>query len=230
MLLPNPMFDPQNLQIVVTADGSHSLRLPDMDESYHSTHGALAESRHVFIKNGLQAWLAVNRQAREVHILEYGFGTGLNALLTCLLDTPVSLVYHSLENHPLPASLTARLNYGTLLHAEETFQRLHAAPWNSEVEIRPGFTLHKIRCDFIDYRHTGPCQVIYFDAFAPGKQPEVWQTDILQHCHDVLSKGGVWVSYSARGQLKRDLAAAGFEVETLVGPPGKKEMTRGWKR
>lgn len=224
------MFDPQNLQIVVTADGSHSLRLPGMDETYHSTHGALTESRHVFINNGLQAWLAINKEASQVHILEYGFGTGLNALLTCLTNTPATIVYHSLDKHRLPAAITTRLNYGTLLQAAEIFERLHAAPWNKAIEIRPGFILHKIDSDFAGYRHAGPCQVIYYDAFAPGKQPEVWQSSILQHCYEVLSPGGVWVSYSARGQLKRDLANVGFMVETLPGPPGKKEMTRGWKR
>ena len=221
----------RTLKIIETEDGSSSLYVPSLNETYHSFHGALGESRHVFIKEGLAHWHKMQGKT-TVRILEMGFGTGLNAILTAdyALKNSLHIEYDTLEAYPLEASVVEKLNYPKLLQDDDLtsiFSNLHTAPWNEHVGISAFFTLHK--------RHVmaeafTPAKayynVIYFDAFAPNKQAELWTTEILEKFYNSLSPEGILVTYCAKGQFKRDLKTLGFEVETLAGPPGKKEMVR----
>lgn len=218
------------IQIVSTGDGSHSLLHTVLQETYHSMHGALTESRHVFIEHGLTAY---RRQHPEtsVRLLEVGFGTGLNALLSLLESTKAqsTMYYESWEKHPLPLETISQLNLGQLVGDAEAFEALHEASWDQPVIIRPGFTLLKRRGDIMMDPMTSSFDLIFYDAFAPSRQPEIWTLDILRKVTDTLLPGGMLVTYCAKGQVKRDLASLGLVVEALPGPPGKKEMTRATK-
>jgi tRNA U34 5-methylaminomethyl-2-thiouridine-forming methyltransferase MnmC len=218
-----------HLQIITTSDGSHSVRNTDLDETYHSVHGAVQESMHVFITNGLE-YFTFNRRASNASILEIGFGTGLNALLTWRYGRQNSLQirYTSLEPFPLPREVWSKLNYD-IGRAGGDLNILHKSDWNSEILLAPGFTLQKISKQLQDVALTDQYDVIFFDAFAPGVQPELWVYESLKKVITPLRAGGVFVTYSAKGQLKRDLKALGLHVETLAGPPGKNEMVRGVK-
>lgn len=220
-------------ELIVTGDGSHTLFLADLNENYHSVHGAYTESMHVFIQHGLQAlpgW-----PSREKHILEIGLGTGLNALLTWneARNSNVRLSYTSLEAFPLSEEITDILNYFTFPGLEDTsgiFRELHALPWNEEVYWKEHIILHKmlrpvqqaeLPADTFD--------LVYFDAFAPEKQPDMWSEDVFSRIYDAMMPGGILVTYCAKGVVKRTLRACGFMVEALPGPPGKREMTRAGK-
>jgi tRNA U34 5-methylaminomethyl-2-thiouridine-forming methyltransferase MnmC len=222
------------LRIIVTADGSHSLMNTELNETYHSHHGALQESLHVFIKNGLEFFIdkGKNPGQAEVNILEVGFGTGLNALLTLAyaLQSPISFTYTAIDPFPLGKDIWSVLNYPHDEASRSFFHQLHACPWNETVAVTTNFRLLKVKDllqntaladDFFD--------VIFFDAFAPSKQPEMWTVPVLATVTKAIRAGGVYVTYSAMGQLKRDLRALGLIVETLPGPPGKKQMIRARK-
>lgn len=217
-----------DLEIIVTADGSHTLRNRSLDETYHSVHGAMQESMHVFIQHGLEYYCA-QHQPKEISILEVGFGTGLNALLTAqhALYTDASLRYVTIEPFPLPANVWSVLNYGDADKGGHVYRALHEADWNRDVPLSPGFTLHKIDKSLHDVMLDESYDLIYFDAFAPQKQPQLWEYASLEKVIKCLKPSGVFVTYSAKGQLKRDLRSLGLEVETLAGPPGKAEMVRG---
>lgn len=217
-------------QLIPTEDGSHSLYLPSLDETYHSTYGAIQESSHVFIKAGLQFYAAQNPWSSAIKILEYGFGTGLNALLTAeALSEAISIHYHSLELFPLKNETVSLLNYGKLLENETLFEKLHSCSWEYTNQLNEYFTLRKTKTDFRKFTTDEKYQLIYFDAFSPSKQPELWTKAIFEQCYNLLDNGGVLVTYSAKGQLKRDLIAIGFTVESLPGPPGKFQITRAIK-
>ena len=221
----------RKINLFITEDGSHSLQVPELDETYHSSHGAIQESAHVFIKNGLKHWLIEN-QKKEVSIFEVGFGTGLNALLTALkaAELDVQVNYQSIELYPLPNEISAQLNYAKQLSCEQqVFQKLHTSRWEERIEISKKFTLHKTKDSFKDFEPNTTYDLIYFDAFAPSKQPEMWSYKIIEKCYPMLNPNGIFVTYSAKGQLKRDLKKAGFSVESLPGPPGKFEMVRAIK-
>lgn len=214
------------LQIITTHDGSHSLLNPELNETYHSVHGARQESLHVFIKHGLEF---VAQLKNPVKILEIGFGTGLNALLTADYAemNNLKIEYTSLEAFPVNESIWQQLNYPQTKREEEIFYQLHHAAWNEWTEPVTGFMLKKINTtlqlaslghDYFD--------LVYFDAFAPNKQPEMWAMPMLQKTIDSLTDKGVFVTYCAKGQLKRDLASLNTTVEALQGPPGKREMIR----
>lgn len=220
-------------KIIVTEDGSHTLYLEDIKETYHSFHGALQESNHVFIEAGLNYVLNMTGN-RLINILEIGFGTGLNALLTVLnvLEKDCSVNYHSLEPFPLDLNLIKNLNYPGLLnkkHEAGLFLNLHTCEWGKSVAITANFSLYKQKITLQDYQPASSFQLIYFDAFAPGKQSELWTLEIVKKVTDLLEPEGVLVTYCAKGQFKRDLAGLGLNVETLPGPPGKKEMVRAIK-
>lgn len=221
----------QDITIIESGDGSHTLYHAGLNETYHSTHGALQESEHVFIKAGLEEIL---KSAKEVRIFEVGFGTGLNAWLTYkrIEGSDVKVIYHSLEPYPLSKEIYTQLNYvkDSSQQLKDFFLQLHDMPWEEEVAINESFTLKKIK-DRLELYSPGrnSFDLIYYDAFAPSKQADMWLPENLQKVHSSLVKGGLLVTYCARGQFKRDLKAIGFEVETLEGPPGKKEMTRGRK-
>ena len=217
------------IEIITTSDGSHSLLNTQLNETYHSVHGAIRESIHVFINKGFE--LVIDRDhPKEIHILEIGFGTGLNALLTLQksLAISVKVFYTTVETFPLAEDVWSKLNYTETLGSREYFEKIHHAPWMQWQEITPNFQLFKIngtlqQTSFPDNKY----DLIYFDAFAPNKQPEMWEVDVLKKVTDHLNVNGVFVTYCAKGQLKRDLKSLGLEVETLEGPPGKKEMVRG---
>jgi tRNA U34 5-methylaminomethyl-2-thiouridine-forming methyltransferase MnmC len=216
-------------EIRITADGSHTLYVPDLDEHYHSHFGALTESKHIFIDAGF-----ASLNSKKVSILEVGFGTGLNALLTAMHagDNQVTVNYVTLEKYPVDASLLARLNYSLITGTggRELFEAIHNAPWDSPVTLTPWFTLEKRRMDLTSMSVEGLYDLVYFDAFGPGKQPEMWTREVMQKITAVTHPGTVFVTYSAKGELKRTLKNLGFEVTLLPGPPGKRVMTRAVKK
>jgi len=220
---------PDSLELRITGDGSHTLYVPSLDEHYHSHFGALTESKHIFIDAGL-----ANLKSNKVSILEVGFGTGLNALLTAMYarDNQVTILYVTLEKYPLDPSLLSRLNYPAVTGAEsrELFEAIHVAPWEKPVKLTPWFTLEKRLMDLTSTSVEGLFDLVYFDAFGPGKQPEMWSMEVMQKITAVTHRGTVFVTYSAKGELKRTLRALGFEVALLPGPPGKRVMTRAVKR
>ena len=218
-----------HLQIITTSDGSHSIRNTHLDETYHSVHGAVQESMHVFIRNGLEYFI-LNRQTSKVSILEIGFGTGLNTLLTWRYgrQNNLEIRYTSLEPFPLLQEVWSRLNYDSGREGDD-LSILHKADWDREIALAPDFTLQKINKSLQDVVLNDPYDVVFFDAFAPGVQPELWAYESLEKVITPLRAGGVFVTYSAKGQLKRDLKTLGLQVETLAGPPGKNEMVRGVK-
>jgi len=215
------------MEIIVTKDGSHSLLNTELNETYHSVHGALQESIHVFIKNGFD--LALQKNPESISILEVGFGTGLNALLTLQRAQQVQtkIQYTSIEAFRLPENIWSKLNYAESLGLSEYFIKLHQAPWNVESSILPNFPLLKIDKTLQTVDLNSTYDLIYFDAFAPNKQPEMWTLDILSKVVGLMKPSGIFVTYCAKGQLKRDLKSLGLNIETLPGPPGKKEMVRG---
>jgi tRNA U34 5-methylaminomethyl-2-thiouridine-forming methyltransferase MnmC len=218
-------------EIIVTKDGSHSLLNTDLNETYHSVHGALNESVHVFIKQGLEHFLA-SAATPEVKILEIGFGTGLNALLSLRFSgqADVNIEYTSLEAFPLDKNIWSRLNYADTLSLQEDFNRLHRAPWGERTNISEKFVLVKQQTTLQQIAlPESMYDVIYFDAFAPNKQPEMWTLEMLDKVAQAMKPCAVFVTYCAKGQLKRDLKSIGLIVETLPGPPGKKEMVRARK-
>lgn len=216
-------------RLIITSDGSHTLYVPGMDEHYHSHFGALTESLHIFINTGL-----ASLGPGPVTILEVGFGTGLNALLTAIHaeKNKIAVSYKSLEKYPIDPSLVRQLNYGSITAdgGMELFNAIHEAPWNSPSRITGWFTLEKRVSDLTTDVLSGSYDLIYFDAFGPDKQPEMWTAEVLHKISDVTHTGSVFVTYSAKGTLKRMLRSLGFEVAHLPGPPGKRVITRAVKR
>jgi tRNA U34 5-methylaminomethyl-2-thiouridine-forming methyltransferase MnmC len=214
----------KDLYIQLTADGSHTLFIPEMDEHYHSVNGAVQESYHVFIEAGLR------RMKGSVRVLEIGFGTGLNAFLT-LLHADVPVEYYTVELYPLPFDVVCSLNYGEIIcpGKEELFRSLHTAAWDMSVKITDLFTLHKIQGDSNTCVLPGDIGLVYFDAFAPDKQPEMWNQDIFNKLYQSMIPGGVLTTYCAKGSVRRMMQKAGYSMERIPGPPGKREMLRATK-
>jgi tRNA U34 5-methylaminomethyl-2-thiouridine-forming methyltransferase MnmC len=219
------------VKIITTSDGSHSLLNTALNETYHSVHGAIQESRHVFIAHGLEKW--VSSGLREARILEVGFGTGLNALLTSMYSSEKSLkiYFESWEAFPLGETIVHQLNYPGILGSAKMFGDIHAAPWDQAATISKNFSLKKVNGNLLSdpFGEDSIFDVVFFDAFAPSRQPEMWSAEVLKKVVDVLAPGGLFVTYCAKGQLKRDLRDMGLDIETLPGPPGKKEMIRASK-
>jgi tRNA U34 5-methylaminomethyl-2-thiouridine-forming methyltransferase MnmC len=220
-----------SIEIITTGDGSHSLRNHQLNETYHSVHGALRESVHVFIKNGLD-YLLEQQPAKDINILEVGFGTGLNALLTWqrALQVRNKFRYQTLEAFPVEDDIWPLLNYTTTEADRLAFKKLHEAAWNERVLLEANFEVIKVSQTLEEvFLPVSSFNLIYYDAFAPSKQPELWILPVLEKVVAAMDSGSVFVTYCAKGQLKRDLRALGLEVDTLDGPPGKKEMVRGKK-
>jgi tRNA U34 5-methylaminomethyl-2-thiouridine-forming methyltransferase MnmC len=219
-----------SVKIITTSDGSHSLWNETLHETYHSVHGAMQESLHVFIKNGLE--YALSKNPLSISIFEVGFGTGLNALLTLQYanEHQQKIRYITVEPFPLPEEIWSRLNYSTILNLEEQFRSLHNSKCDVEQQLDSYFSLLKLP---VTLQHVEipekTIDLIYFDAFAPSKQPEVWELPVLEKTLRGLRTDGILVTYCAKGKLKRDLKNLGLTVETLPGPPGKKEMIRAYK-
>lgn len=217
--------------LITTSDGSHTLLNTNLNETYHSVHGALQESKHVFIQHGLD-FVSKSLNKSAINILEVGFGTGLNALLTLQQSITDNLIIHytSLEAFPVEASIWTKLNYVESAESKEQFEKLHHAPWDEPEKISSNFTLRKLHTTLqqveLELNHY---DLIYFDAFAPNKQPEMWELPILRKIEAAMKPGGLFVTYCAKGRLKRDLKGLGLVVESLQGPPGKREMVRATK-
>ncbi|PWD98744.1 tRNA (5-methylaminomethyl-2-thiouridine)(34)-methyltransferase MnmD [Marinilabilia rubra] len=217
-----------SIQLKISEDGSSTLYRPDLDEHYHSIHGAIQESMHVFIEAGFN-----HHPGNQLNILEIGFGTGLNALLTLLYGQDKNIYYHSLERYPVNPELVSRINYPDCLHIAEAanyFEKLHEAPWNSKEEIHKNFTLFKEAGSLEDFNTSIRFDLIYFDAFAPDKQPELWTPGIFEYLAQHMNEGGTLTTYSAKGTVKRALKSAGLSLEKIPGPPGKRDMLRAVKR
>ena len=214
-----------DLEIITTSDGSHSLWNKRLNETYHSVHGAVQESMHVFINKGLQYFHSTHN-AQSITVLEVGFGTGLNALLTCeyAIEHRIEVLYTTLEPFPLADDVWRQLNYRQ--SDPDRFASIHEAQWDRTVQIAHGFSIEKRKTSLMNANLESRYDVIFFDAFAPSVQPELWSQDALNLVTSRLNPGGVFVTYSAKGQLKRDLRDLGLKVETLEGPPGKNEMVR----
>jgi tRNA U34 5-methylaminomethyl-2-thiouridine-forming methyltransferase MnmC len=219
------------LKIITTSDGSHSILNEDLNETYHSVHGAIQESVHVFIKSGL-AYVFEKNPSLPISIFEVGFGTGLNALLTLqyVQRDGKAANYTAIEHSPLGDEIWPRLNYASLLDLKNEYKNLHVSTWDRLHSLTPTFNFLKLKTTLQEVELSkDSLDLVYFDAFAPSKQPELWTFPVLEKISLALRSGGAMVTYCARGQLKRDLSALGLVVETLAGPPGKKEMVRAIK-
>jgi len=225
------------IRLVDTGDGSHSLRNDALNENYHSWHGAVTESRYVFIEAGLQE---AYRHYQQVRILEVGHGTGLNAALSLgyAREKNRELRYAGLEPWPVPSALLHSINYPAYLseYEKEAFLHMIDAAWDEPQQWNDSCAYIKIKQGiqqaFIQQVPAGwqPFNLVYYDAFGPEKQSEMWEKQVWQTCYELLDTNGIIVTYCAKGQVKRDLKEAGFLVETLPGPPGKREMIRARKR
>ncbi len=219
----------KDIQLKITKDGSHTLYLPELDEHYHSIHGAVNESVHVFLKEGFSYY-----PSTDVRILEIGFGTGLNAILTMIRaeEEDRTVTYHSVDIHPLPLEIIRRLNYPGLFEGtyQDKFRKIHEVTWNTEHKITPSFRLKKILADIQDYKLTGAYHVVYFDAFAPNKQPELWTQEIFMKIFGAMTADSILTTYSSKSEVKKRLIKCGFLVEKIPGPPGKREMLRCLKK
>jgi len=225
----------KNIQLIQTADGSPSLLNIELNETYHSTHGAIQESAHVFIKNGAQFFVE-KHNPNTISVFEVGFGTGLNALLSLQYseESKVIVDYTTLEAFPVEWEVARLLNYSSHLKGEsknDYFSLLHQSKWSENVRISESFSLLKIKTTLQEFKfHPNQFDVIFFDAFAPSKQPEMWERSPLEKVVYSMKSGSVFVTYCAKGQLKRDLKSLGMVVESLPGPPGKREMVRATKK
>jgi tRNA U34 5-methylaminomethyl-2-thiouridine-forming methyltransferase MnmC len=216
-------------KIIVTADGSATIHLPDLNESYHSRKGAMQESRHVFLAKGISHWVAQNPTRSEMRILEYGFGTGLNALLTAVTYPEIKIDYHAIEAFPIHKSEVQKIGYGQDLDAESMFKQLHDCQWNVSCEVTDHFHLTKHESTFEDFQLGLLADVIYYDAFGPRVHPEAWTVNAFAKAYELTAQGGVLTTYCAAGKARRSMIKAGYEIEKLEGPPGKREMLRATK-
>ena len=218
-------------KLIVTADDSHTVFVEELNEHYHSTKGALNESLHVFIEAGLKE---KTRIRNTINVLEIGFGTSLNVLLSMLESDKeqVHINYKTIEAYPLDIELVEKLNYPQIIGGQKSinyFREIHALEWNKEHQITPKFIFEKIKGRVEDIQLENFGDVIYFDAFAPNKQPELWTEVIFRKMYGALKEDGILTTYCAQGDARRSMTAAGFRVEKLPGPPGKREMVRAWK-
>ena len=217
-------------EIITTSDGSKTIHLPDWDESYHSKHGAIQEAYHVFIERGLRLF-----ENSTINILEIGFGTGLNAIITFLEAEKrnVNINYTGIEAYPVSMEEALEMNYLDSLQAldqQSVFDKMHQSPFAEQITLSDKFRLEKRNIFFDQIADIEKFDLIYFDAFGYRVQPELWSTEIFQKMYTALKKDGVLVTYAARGVVKRSMQEVGFTVEKLAGPPGKREMMRAFKK
>jgi len=210
-------------KIIETSDGSHTIYVPELDEHYHSVHGAVQESEHIYIRSGYDR---IN--CNPLRIFEVGFGTGLNALLTATraIHDDREVYYTSLEKYPLGTDILNSLNYHEFAGSSgrKIFDLIHMSPWGTMNLIEGKFHLMKVEADMAGYTPDFPVDLVYFDAFGPDKQPSMWTEEIFSRIAGKMKSGSILVTYSSKGEVKRKLRTAGFEVKLLPGPPGKKEF------
>lgn len=218
-------------KVQITADGSATILIPDMDVTYHSKHGAIQESNHVFINSGLAYFHSKRPEQSSVRIFEMGLGTGLNALLTILYADAhnLNVHYEAAEAYPLNAQELSAVNYADQLNTKETFNQLHTAPWDTKTPINQFFNLTKHHCKLNDLNCSGSFDIIYYDAFAPNAQPELWTEEVFKKLQSMLNKGGILTTYCSKSIVRKAMINAGFNVEKLAGPPGKREILRALK-
>lgn len=219
----------KEVEIRTTSDGSKTLYLPSLDETYHSCHGAIQEAKHVFIEHGLKHVAQFGNN--QIRIFEMGFGTGLNALLTARWaeESQQSIQYEGIELHPVQEDIWMQLHYMNTVEGASLYERIMSCDWESEQVIHPYFNLTKWNEDIHRLELTSSFDIIYFDAFGPRAQGDMWNLPVLAKMHGLLKENGVLVTYCAQGQMRRNLKALGFEITVLPGPPGKREMTRAKK-
>ncbi|ANE51213.1 tRNA (5-methylaminomethyl-2-thiouridine)(34)-methyltransferase MnmD [Flavisolibacter tropicus] len=217
-------------EVIITRDGSSTIAIPEMKVMYHSIHGAIQESRHVYIQAGLQ-YALVHFSDTPLRVFEMGFGSGLNTLLTAIVAEKEqrSIYYTSVEAFPVTAAEVSVLNYGEALKGQPLFEQLHQAAWSQPVSIHPYFTLQKEPVALDRFSIDQPAHVIYYDAFAPAAQPELWTKDVFEKLYGMLVRNGILVTYCSKSDVRRAMQAAGFTVSKLPGPRGKREMLRAMK-
>ena len=218
-------------KVIITKDGSHSISIPEMNVTYHSIHGAIQESKHVFIEAGLRYASELFNRPGPLHILEVGFGTGLNALLTLIEADKIKMNVHysALELYPLTQQEYNLLNYCEALNVsslQNVFQQLHECDWEKEVHILPNFSLFKTNQSLLNFTTDQFYDLVYFDAFAPSSQPELWTKQVFEKLYAMISSNGILVTYCSKGDVRRAMQSAGFAVEKIPGPVGKREMIR----
>jgi tRNA U34 5-methylaminomethyl-2-thiouridine-forming methyltransferase MnmC len=207
--------------VIITGDGSPTLYLPELNEHYRSTYGAMQESRFVFIENALK-----RMKKQTVSLFELGFGTGLNALLSCIEaeNQKKCIIYDSIDKFPVKKQIWQELAGFLDEKTGGLYRSINESGWEFPVEITNHFSLRKIKSDIETYCPDKTYDVVYFDAFSPGVQPELWTTDIFNKIANMMEPGAVLATYSSRGQVKRNMIASGLRAETIPGPPGKREM------
>jgi tRNA U34 5-methylaminomethyl-2-thiouridine-forming methyltransferase MnmC len=224
-------------ELFLTQDGSHSLLSSEFGVSYHSKYGAIGESQHIFIDAGLDFYLN-QHDMKPVRIFEMGFGTGLNALMTYKeslqkeIEKEIKIDYHTIEKQPISSDTLSKLNYLSALEINEhssAFEQMHKSPSREEVKLSEHFRFTKIIGNLKEEKLPQKVDVIYFDAFAPNSQPELWDDTIMHKLYSILNDNGILVTYCAKGSFKRTLKAVGFKLDSIPGPHGKREMTRAIK-
>lgn len=217
-------------EVITTKDGSSTIAIPEMKVMYHSINGALQESRHVYIQAGLQ-YAITQFSDKPIRVFEMGFGSGLNALLTAIVahKGQRQIHYTSVEAFPLTAEEISALNYGKALDSEQLFEQLHHAAWHQAVSIHPYFALQKEHVTLSDFSTSEPFHLIYYDAFAPTAQPEMWTQTVFEKLYSMLLPKGALVTYCSKSDVRRAMQAAGFTVTKLPGPKWKREMLRALK-
>ena len=218
--------------IITTGDGSKTIQIEAWNEQYHSIHGAIQEAKHVFIVQGLHH-LASRIAIQDITILEIGFGTGLNAYLTALeaKENDYAINYVGVEAFPVDLDEISQLNYTEMVPdaTHTVFNAIHEVSWEEKHQILPFFSLTKQKKFFSEIQDEQQYNIIYFDAFGPRVQPELWTEALFEPMYNALTYNGVLVTYSAKGSVKRAMQKVGFDVERLQGPPGKRHMLRATK-
>ncbi|MFZ1702994.1 MAG: tRNA (5-methylaminomethyl-2-thiouridine)(34)-methyltransferase MnmD [Saprospiraceae bacterium] len=212
--------------IIITEDGSHSVYSVKFNATYHSQKGAVQESRVVFINTGLAA--LKNLGKNFIRIFEMGFGTGLNVHLSYIYaeQNRISIDYTTIEAYPLDKEVWSKLNYGQSLGQPKLFYSWHDLPWDNKVIVSDNFSFNKIHQKLEEFTSVEKYDLIYFDAFGPGTQPNLWVDEIMAKMHQYLNTDGILVTYCASGEFKRSLKRNHFSIESLPGPPGKREIIR----
>ncbi len=220
--------------VCITDDGSSSIYLPELNEHYHSKYGAISESTHVFIKNGLYFWKKLNPNKKYCNIFEIGFGTGLNTFLTLKkskLITDVNFNYFSIEAYPLEATEIIQLNYDKNSHAKDNmFKIIHESKWNLSVQMSKNFTLKKVNSEIQNYEISFKTDIIYFDPFCHRVQPELWTKKVIKPIVNSMNKSSVFVTFSSMDNLYYTLEDLKLDVEKIPGPNNKKKMIRAIKK
>lgn len=217
-------------EIKLTADGSHTVAIPGKNITYHSHHGAIAESMHVYIEAGLLPIINLFPK-KQIHILEIGFGTGLNALLSLreAIKYKQPVHYTAIELFPLTEKEITQINHGICLSMENEFLQLHASSWENDTRINDFFTLHKKKSSLLELKELPSIDCIYFDAFAPTDQPELWTQAVFENLYRYLSPHGTLVTYCSKSVIRKTIEAAGFIIQKIPGPHGKRDMVRAKK-